>query len=69
MDLGVEVSSGRETSELDEVCTSCEEHLKAGECPRSKRKCGHHCNHSWSHDECCWCNADFSGEDEGASDA
>lgn len=31
-------------------------------CPHSKKTCGHHCNHSWSHDSCCWCSAEW-GED------
>ena len=30
------------------------------ECPNSQRPCGHHCNHSWSHDSCCWCGKEFS---------
>lgn len=28
-------------------------------CSKSKRKCGHHCNHSWTHDECDWCGIKF----------
>lgn len=28
---------------------------EAEKCPKSQRPCGHHCNHSWSHDECDWC--------------
>jgi hypothetical protein len=35
-----------------------------GECLKSKRDCGHHCNHSWTHDECCWCGKEW-GEDIG----
>lgn len=31
-------------------------------CPNSRKPCGHHCNHSWSHDLCCWCPAEW-GED------
>lgn len=30
-------------------------------CPQSKRACGHHCNHSWSHDVCHWCNKRWYG--------
>lgn len=45
--------------ELDPQCTSCLECIEGEEedctCPNSKRECGHHCNHSWTHDECCWC--------------
>jgi len=29
------------------------------ECINSKRECKHHCNHSWSHDFCCWCEKEF----------
>lgn len=44
-------------------CISCEEEIsKNEECPESKRTCGHHCNHSLSHDECCWCGVEW-GED------
>lgn len=30
-------------------------------CPESKHPggCGHHCNHSWSHDTCCWCGCSW----------
>lgn len=31
-------------------------------CPNSRRSCGHHCDHSWTHDACCWCPARW-GED------
>jgi len=52
---------------LDEVCISCEEDPDPDDpmdydnykCPCSKRPCGHHCNHSWSHEECCWCGQEF----------
>lgn len=50
----------------DEHCLSCEQshgnplplppvHVERQRCPASKRVCGHHCNHSWSHDHCDWC--------------
>lgn len=42
-------------------CISCGENDPV-QCPKSQRACGHHCNHSWSHDECCWCHMIF-GED------
>jgi len=48
--------------ELDDECISCSEGLEQNECPQSKRVCGHHCNHSWSHDQCCWCNKEFGEE-------
>lgn len=44
-------------------CSSCgEECTPNGECPKSKRGCGHHCNHSWNQDKCCWCGATFDGD-------
>jgi len=50
-------------------CSSCgEECATSMECPHSKRPCGHHCNHSWSHDHCCWCGEEF-GDGEEAADA
>lgn len=51
-----------------EDCTSCHEGRPKNECPESKRKCGHHCNHSWSHETCCWCGQEF-GEDYADEDA
>lgn len=44
-------------------CVSCQEDPDPKDlrdydnyqCPKSQRSCGHHCNHTWSHDECCWC--------------
>ncbi len=44
-------------------CISCEEESEKNECPESERSCGHHCNHSWTHDECCWCGYEW-GEDK-----
>jgi len=44
-------------------CVSCSERVPRGECQKSKRDCGHHCNHSWTHDGCCWCGKGF-GDDE-----
>lgn len=38
----------------DVECISCGS-KHADKCPKSRRPCGHHCNHSWSHGECCWC--------------
>ena len=43
-------------------CISCEEGLPTNECLNSKRKCGHHCNHAFTHDSCCWCNYIFGSE-------
>lgn len=43
-------------------CVSCDEEMPRGECPKSKRPCGHHCNHSWTHDWCDWCDETFGCE-------
>lgn len=40
-------------------CVSCGEQMPRAECPESKRACGHHCDHSWSHDHCDWCGTSF----------
>jgi len=41
-------------------CLACLEGVPKHECSFSKRKCGHHCNHSWTHDYCCWCNKEIA---------
>lgn len=51
------------SSAADPECASCGEGNPPNECPKSKRPCGHHCNHSWSHASCDWCGEEF-GEDE-----
>lgn len=53
IELGVSVSEG------ESECLSCGEGNPRGECRLSKRPCGHHCNHSWSHDQCDWCGTTF----------
>lgn len=58
-------------------CISCEEgpcpegpiDVDNYKCPKSKRGCGHHCNHSWTHDSCCWCGSVFWDEDQPAQAA
>lgn len=53
--------------DIDSECASCEEDVPdapRGECPNSKRDCGHHCNCSWTQDACCWCGIEFLGDDE-----
>jgi hypothetical protein len=47
------------TDEHNRDCYSCGEQMPRGECPESKAPCGHHCNHSWTHDTCCWCKTEF----------
>lgn len=42
-------------------CGSCGESPE-GECPKSLRPCGHHCNHVWTHDSCDWCGEEFGPE-------
>ena len=45
------------------LCLTCAEGVPDPDrCPMSPRPCGHHCNHSWTQDECCWCGREF-GED------
>ena len=41
------------------VCSSGAEGIPKHECTNSNRACGHHCNHSWEQDKCCWCGAEF----------
>lgn len=44
--------------EEDPTCFTCGEGVgQRDECPGSKRECGHHCNHIWDQDACCWCTA------------
>lgn len=43
-------------------CISCAERMEQS-CPESPKPCGHHCNHSWTHDACCWCGKEWGGED------
>jgi hypothetical protein len=54
-----EIPRGGLGTGVDAECFSCGEGLKPGECPESRRECGHHCNHSWDQDQCCWCGAEF----------
>jgi hypothetical protein len=41
-------------------CVTCTDPTTGveGECPRSERRCGHHCNHVWNQDVCHWCQAE-----------
>lgn len=58
--------------EIDADCISCEEDPDPDDpmdydnykCPQSNRPCGHHCNHAWSHEKCCWCGREFGGIEE-----
>lgn len=44
-------------------CGSCIEGFPRNECPKSKRWCGHHCNHVLTQDACDWCGGHYE-EDE-----
>lgn len=48
-------------------CIDCDDG-EAEKCPKSEKQCGHHCNHTWSHDVCCWCKKEW-GEENTAVDA
>lgn len=51
-----------------EGCDSCPDVGGTAEtdvCPNSRSACGHHCNHSWSHDVCDWCGTEWGEESEG----
>ncbi len=43
-------------------CDSCGEELPVNECNMSERPCGHHCNHSMSHEHCDWCGTEWLGD-------
>lgn len=47
----------------DDECITCGEGLPKGECPSSRRPCGHHCNCSWVQDVCHWCGKEFGEGD------
>lgn len=49
------------------VCLDCPPGPPAGEaeqCPKSKKPCGHHCDHEWTHDTCCWCGKSWGENGE-----
>jgi hypothetical protein len=58
------VDLGPEALTVD--CIDCEgDHGGAGHvesCPKSKKICGHHCNHSWSHEHCHYCGKEWGAE-------
>lgn len=39
------------------------------ECPMSERLCGHHCNCTWIHDYCHWCDTGIESEPESENKA
>lgn len=53
------------SAEVVSACLDCPPGPPAGEpetCPESRKDCGHHCNHVWTHDECCWCRKTWGGQ-------
>ena len=49
----------------DECLTCLEGGYPEGECDKSLRPCGHHCNHSWEQDCCHWCGAELVEDENG----
>lgn len=49
---------------MTDECLTCTEPGSGveGECPPSRRSCGHHCNHVWDQDICHWCGAEVNEE-------
>jgi hypothetical protein len=52
------VSGASQPAAESDDCLSCGENPDE-KCPRSQRSCGHHCNHSWTHDACDWCGVEW----------
>jgi hypothetical protein len=52
---------GEPIATMDEAdCISCEQGEQGEDvCPDSPRPCRHHCNHSWSHELCCYCKREW----------
>ena len=53
-------------------CATCSEggaleKCPYGECEKSKRICGHHCNCIWTQDVCCWCGVENKLEETWAT--
>ena len=49
---------------LELQCESCKIGVGQGlKCSKSKRNCGHHCNHIWESDKCCWCGEEWGDDD------
>ncbi len=58
------VSLGPSAGENENECASCGQQDPPNECGASRRPCGHHCNHIWTHDCCDWCGAEVGEEGE-----
>lgn len=48
----------------EDDCLSCPEGIPTGECAKSLRPCGHHCNHSWENENCHWCGWEYDPDSE-----
>jgi hypothetical protein len=48
-------------------CLSCGED-DMDTCPQSRRKCGHHCNHIWTAEECDWCGLVLTPDESGEAE-
>lgn len=45
-------------------CEDCvNEETRGDFCSKSEKSCEHHCDHSWSHDVCCWCGEKWEAQD------
>ena len=54
-----------EVDHVDDVsCLDCEQDEPDHVCTKSKKLCGHHCNHGWTHHACCWCKESWGGVEE-----
>lgn len=47
-----------------EDCMSYELKITKEICPKSQKECGHHCDHSWTHDICCWCGKEWGEQSD-----
>lgn len=43
-------------------CIDCGGVDEVETCPKSEKPCGHHCNHSWSHEHCHYCGKEWGAE-------
>lgn len=51
-------------AEATPSCLTCDEDCDDDVCVKSQRTCGHHCNHWWTHDVCCWCGKELDVDEE-----
>lgn len=60
-DINLSAVAARDLFSIND-CVSCSEGIERNECPSSKRECGHHCNHIWPQEACCWCGLELEPE-------